>query len=240
MAEELFTEEDTNDIAPAEVAEFLASSTQEEEAPGTIPEDIRKLLQENEDKDTDLVDARVEIAPDKTFEENKRDVFDNMFVHVRDIDIPITDEDKLLYMKCLLTSNPITLEISIRNGLSAKCRSLSVYEGDVAVGALTHYLTKNPGTPLGFHDSLLQQYRIAMQLTEYCNRPLEYLSYARGEGGTYEDHVLDLFEKSQRVLDVPGPVFGIYVRMINVFQYKLGKLHEAAFNSDFWSPVGSD
>lgn len=237
MTEELFTE-DTSNIKPEEVAEFLANA-ETSDAPGTIPDDIRELLQEDvEDKDID--DDRVEITPDKTFEKNKRDVFDNMFVHVRDMDIPITEDDKLLYMKGLLTSNPIVLSIKMQNGITAKCRSLSVYEGDVAVGALANYLKKYPGTPLGYHDSLLQQYRIAMQLTEYCNRPLEYLTYTRGVDGSFDEHVADLFEKSQRVLDVPGPVFGIYIRMINVFQYKIGKLHEAAFNSDFWSPVGSD
>lgn len=237
MAEELFTE-DTSNIKPEEVAEFLANA-ETSDTPGTIPDDIRELLQEDAE-DKDLVDDRVEITPDKTFEKNKRDVFDNMFVHVRDMDIPITEDDKLLYMKGLLTSNTIVLSIKMQNGITAKCRSLSVYEGDVAVGALAHYLKKYPGTPLGYHDSLLQQYRIAMQLTEYCSRPIEYLTYTRGVDGSFDDHVNDLFEKSQRVLDVPGPVFGIYVRMINVFQYKIGKLHEAAFNSDFWSPVGSD
>lgn len=237
MAEELFTE-DTSNIKPEEVAEFLANA-ETSDTPGTIPDDIRELLQEDVE-DKDLADDRVEITPDKTFEKNKRDVFDNMFVHVRDMDIPITEDDKLLYMKGLLTSNPIVLSIKMQNGITAKCRSLSVYEGDVAVGALAQYLKKYPGTPLGYHDSLLQQYRIAMQLTEYCSRPLEYLTYTRGVDGSFDDHVNDLFEKSQRVLDVPGPVFGIYIRMINVFQYKIGKLHEAAFNSDFWSPVGSD
>lgn len=237
MTEELFTE-DTSNIKPEEVAEFLANA-ETSDTPGTIPDDIRELLQEDVE-DKDLVDDRVEITPDKTFEKNKRDVFDNMFVHVRDMDIPITEDDKLLYMKGLLTSNTIVLSIKMQNGITAKCRSLSVYEGDVAVGALAQYLKKYPGTPLGYHDSLLQQYRIAMQLTEYCSRPLEYLTYTRGVDGSFDDHVNDLFEKSQRVLDVPGPVFGIYIRMINVFQYKIGKLHEAAFNSDFWSPVGSD
>lgn len=232
--EELFTEEDNNNIDPSEVAAFL----EEGEAPGTIPDDIKAMLSEDEDLEKDKKVARVEIEPDKSFDKNKRDAFDNMYVYVRDIDVPITEEDKVLYMKGLLHSAPINLTISTQNGLSGKCRSLSVYEGDVAAGAMTHFLTKYPGTPLGFHDALGQQYRIAMQLTEYCGKPLGYLTYTRGEGGTFDDHVLDLYENSQRVLDVPGPVYGMYVRMLNVFQHKLGKLHEAAFNADFWSPAG--
>ena len=230
--EELFTEDDNNNIDPSEVASFLA-----EESAGIIPEDIQELLKEDIDLE-ETKEARVEIEPDKSFEENKRDRFDDMHVYVRDIDVPITDEDKAVYMKGLLYSTPITLEIRTQNGLSGKCRSLSVYEGDVAAGAMSYYLSKYPGTPLGFHDGLAQQYRVAMQLTEYCGHPLGYLTYNRGENGTFDDHVKDLYENSQKVLDVPGPVYGMYVRMLNVFQYQLGKLHEAAFNADFWSPAG--
>lgn len=236
--EELFTEDDSNNISAEEVANFL--SKQEDDTPGAIPEDIQNLLSEDVDQVETKAPARVEVSPDDAFAENKRDIFDNMFVHVRDVDIPITEDDKLIYMKGLLHSIPINLTINTQNGVSGKCRSLSVYEGDVAAGAIGLYLTKYPNTPLEFHESIAQQYRVAMQLTEYCKKPLAYLSYTRGEGGTFEDHVQDLFEKSQRVLDVPGPVYGIYVRLLNVFQHKLGKLHEAAFNADFWSPAGLD
>ena len=60
--EELFTEEDNNNIDPSEVASFLT-----EESPGVIPDDIREMLKE----DTDIESAketRVEIEPDKSFE----------------------------------------------------------------------------------------------------------------------------------------------------------------------------
>lgn len=234
MTEELFTEE-SNDISADEVKAYLAGE-EKNENPGAIPEDIMEMLQEEEKEDEE---QRVEITPDKSFEENKRDIFENMYVSVRDVDVPITEEDKLLYLKGILNSTPITLKITAKNGMSGKCRSLSVYEGDVAAGALGKYLEKYPNTALEFQDSILQQYRVAMQLTEYCNRPIGYLSYDR-ESGTFEEHVEHLFKNSQKVLDVPGPVYGMYVRLINVFQYKIGKLHEAAFNSDFWSPVGAD
>lgn len=233
MTEELFTEE-SDSINPDEIKAYLEEQASENENPGAIPEDIMEMLQEDTEEETP---SRVEIAPDKSFEENKRDAFANLHVTVRDVDVPITEEDKLLYLKGILNSTPITLKIAAKNGMSGKCRSLSVYEGDVAAGALGKYLEKYPNTALEFQDSLLQQYRVAMQLTEYCNRPISYLSYNR-EQGTFDEHVNDLFTNSQKVLDVPGPVYGMYVRLINIFQYKIGKLHEAAFNSDFWSPVG--
>lgn len=238
MSDELFTEDDSNNITTEEVADFL--SQQEDSTPGIIPGDIQSLLDEDVDLAETKEPARIEVDPDKAFADNKRDMFDNMYVHVRDIDIPITDDDKLIYMKSLLHSVPINLTINTQNGISGKCRSLSVYEGDVAARAIMLYMSKYPNTPISFQESIAQQYRVAMQLTEYCKMPTPYVSYTRGEGGTIDDHAQDLLEKSQYVLDVPGPVYGIYVRLLNVFQYKLGKLHEAAFNADFWSPAGLD
>ena len=63
-----------------------------------------------------------------------------MFVSVRDVDIPITTEDKSIYLKSLLFSRPIELEIKAPNGISGICRSLSVYEGDLTTAALTSIL----------------------------------------------------------------------------------------------------
>lgn len=236
-AEELFVEEDANTISPQEVAAFLTNETTH--TPGEVPEDIRAMLEESSDN-APAEEERVKIEPDKSFEENKRAILDNMVVTVRDVDIPITDEDKAIYLKCLLHSTPIELSVSSPNGITGKCRSLSVYESDVAAGAFAKYIEQYPGTSAGLYDGLLQQYRIAMQLIEYCGTRQPYLTYERGKGGSFEDHVDDLYEKSQRVLDVPGPVYGIFVRIMNIFQYKLGRLHEAAFNSDFWDPVGLD
>lgn len=237
---ELFTEvEDNNNIDPSEVAAFLnADNDQPISNAGEVPEDIKAMLQE--DTEEAEKEERVAISPDHAFEDDRRTEFENMFVSVRDIDIPITTEDKSIYLKSLLFSRPIELEIKAPNGISGTCRSLSVYEGDLTTAALTKYLEKYPKISVGFHESIIQQFRIAMQLKEFCGSPLSYLEYERGKDGTFEEHVNHLFETSQRVLDVPGPVYGIYVRLLNIFQYKLGRLHEAAFNSDFWSPVGTD
>lgn len=238
---DLFTEEsDNNNIDLTEVAAFLSDVVDEQEVQptsmaGEVPDDIKEMLQD----DHETEEQRVNISPDTTFEDDKRKAFEDMFVSVRDIDIPITEEDKLVYMKGLLFSRPIELEIKAPNGISGKCRALSVYEGDIVTAALGKYLEKYPSMSAGFNESIIQQYRAAMQLKEFCGKPLSYLEYERGNG-TFEEHVNDLFETSQHILDVPGPVYGIYIRILNIFQYKLGRLHDAAFNSDFWSPVDTD
>ena len=233
---ELFTEDETS-VSPDEVAAFLAE--EENSQKGEVPSDIKDMLSAPVEDVTEK-DSRVSIAPDKSFDDDKRNLFEDMMVSVRDVDIPITDEDKSIYLKCLLFSSPVELNIKAPNGIHGKCRSLSVYESDVAAYAFSQYIKKYPDTAPGFQEGILQQLRIAMQLQEYCGHTLPYLSYERGVNGSIEQHAEDLYEKSQRILDVPGPVYGIYVRLLNIFHYKLGRLHESAFNSDFWSPVGTD
>lgn len=231
------------EISADEVSSFLQEESEEENhnarAVGEIPDDVKALL-EDDSKDTTPEATRVTLAPDPTFEDSKRDAFENMYVTVRDVDVPVTDEDKTVYLKCLLHSTPITLTITAKNGVSAACRSLSVYEGDVAAAAMGIYMKEYPDTAIGFIDSIMQQYKLAMMITSFCGKKLDYLQYEVGVNGTREDHAKDLYDKANAILDVPGPVYGMYVRLANVFQYKLAKLHEAAFNEDFWFPADSD
>lgn len=241
MAEEdLLIEEDDNSISSDEVSEFLKEHESSEATNvGEIPEDIQELLKEDDSKHKQE-ETRTTFEPDHTFEDNKKALFENMIVSVRDAEVPVTEEDKAVYLKALLTSTPVELTVVAKNGVSAKCRTISVYEADVAAGALTLYLKHYPETSYAFQDSILQQYRVALQLISFCGRDIGNLSYERGVNGTKEDHIKDLYEQSQKVLDVPGPVYGMYVRLTNVFQYKINKLQEAAFNSDFWLPAGTD
>lgn len=229
-------EEDTTSPDAEAVKSYL------EEAGTEIPDDVKAMLEDDAESQSraEVQEERKTLEVDNTFEENRRESFENMIVPVRDIDVPVTDEDKSLYLKGLLNSTPITLTITAKNGASGKCRTLSVYEGDVIAEALRIYLQEYPGTQVMYYESIMQQYRIAMQLVEYCGRKLDYLSFERVSNTSLKEHAKELFEKAQDILDVPGPVYGMYVRLTNVFQYKINRLQEAAFNSDFWSPVDTD
>lgn len=240
MADNIPFDEDDEFVSPEDIKAYLEEEKQEESS-SIIPEDVQELLKADaEDNTAPEEPERVELEPDKTFEENRKEAFEQMVVTVKDWEVPITDDDKAMYIKCLLNSTPVELDIKAKNGTSGRCRALSVYESDVAVAALAHYLKIYPQTDYMFQESLLQQYRAAMQLMSYCSKSLDYISYERGKNGTKEDHAKDLYERSQTLLDVPGPVYGMYIRLLNVFQFKINKLQEAAFNSDFWFPGDSD
>jgi hypothetical protein len=238
---ELFTEDNDSSISVAEVASYLASAAEDQSSTSVeIPEDIKAMLSAKSEDSEEAPNPRIELPVDETFAHNNKNLFDKMVVNVQDVEVPITEEDKAMYLKCVLHSLPVELTVSAPNGISGKCRSLSVYEGDVIATAFARFVAACPDLALGFHDGIIQQYRIAMQLMQFCGKPCEYLEYKRGVNGTLADHADDLIEKSKVVLDVAAPVYDIYVRIMNVYHYKLSRLNSAAFNSDFWSPVGSD
>lgn len=239
---ELFTEDTDSSISVAEVASFLNSSAEEQSSTSfEIPEDIKAMLSAKSEDSEEAPDTpRIELPVDETFANNNKNMFDKMVVNVQDVEVPITEEDKSMYLKCVLHSLPVELTVSAPNGISGKCRSLSVYEGDVIATAFAKFVAACPDLTLGFHDGIIQQYRIAMQLMQFCGNPCEYLEYKRGVNGTLSEHADDLIDKSRTVLDVAAPVYDIYVRIMNIYNYKLSRLNSAAFNSDFWSPVGTD
>jgi hypothetical protein len=40
------------------------------------------------------------------------------------------------------------------------------------------------------------------------------------------------------VMPIPSSLQALYLKALNIFEHKLAKLEEAAFNQDFWNPVG--
>lgn len=230
-------------------AEAVASYLKEEKL------DDPSLENEEESKDDDIVenedqkqhetvkdpdDFRITLTTDPTFTKNTLDPIERLFVSVKDIDIPITDEDQALYLKATLNDKPVIFTIAMENGIRFECRSLSMYESELTFAALTEYTKAYPDTNSAFWDGLLQQYRIAMQIQSVNSIPREYLSYAY-EANKRIDHAIHLYQESDRIVSkIQAPLYGLMVRALNVFQHKLTRLQEAAFNKDFWHPGETD
>lgn len=213
-----------NDLnTPKDAEDLLAGKSDEVDTPGE---------EENE--------VRISLSSDPMFNDNKRAVIDRMFVSVKDTEIPISPEDQALYIKATLNNVPVVMSIEMENGIKMECRSLSVYEGDLVYDALNKFLSEYPEVNAALWEGIIQQYRIAMQLVSINGRKIDHLVY-KYDPGKRAEHAEDLYRKSNEMLmDIQGPLFGVYVRGLNVFQSKLNRLQEAAFNKDFWSPVGTD
>jgi hypothetical protein len=42
------------------------------------------------------------------------------------------------------------------------------------------------------------------------------------------------------MMRIPSSLDSLYTKALNIFEHKLARLEEAAFNEDFWNPVERD
>ncbi len=237
-----FEEDQTSPMAD-QVKDYLNNKEEEpEEDPVSVPEDIKKMLEggntKPEDQDgEDEDESRVEVPVDNVYENSdSKDPFANMFVSVKDTDVPITEEDKTAYIKATLFDNPVMLTIKANNGTSAKCRTLTAYESDVCYTALGMYLKKYPEYPTILWSSLMQQLRFPMQVVEYCGKEQKCIDI-KYEPGKKEEAAAKLIELSDELLgNIPYPAYNNRIRLLNVFNNKIALLQSATFNEDFWNP----
>lgn len=237
MDEEPFSE-DTESPYADQVKDYLANK-QEDSEPSEdsklIPDDIQEILDSGSKKEEK--DERVEIPTDRTFEDDDaKNPFSNMFVSVKDTDIPVTEEDKTAYIKATLFDNPVVLTIRANNGTYAKCRTLTAYESDICYEALSMYLKQYPDYPTVLWTSLMQQFRFPIQVVEYCGKeqyPVSF-KYAPGKKEELARKLIELSD--ERMADIPYPAYNNRIRLLNVFNNKISILQSATFNKDFWNP----
>lgn len=194
---------------------------------------------QNTDK-SEEEDQRIKITPDSTFSQ-PTNYFTDMVVTVRDDQHVITDQDKEKYLESMLQDTQLELPIVMSNGITVVCRDLNMYERDLSINAIKDYTAFQGLTPQAI---LLQmrKYRIPMQIVSVNNRKFNTVSFKYT--GEYD---LDKFEKDTQqlkeqankvIMPMSVSLQGILNKAVNIFEHKLARLEEAAFNQDFWNPVG--
>lgn len=199
-----------------------------------------KEAQDSNEKQED--DQRIKISPDSTFNQ-PTNYFTDMVVTVRDDQHVITDQDKEKYLESMLQDTQLELPIVMNNGITVVCRDLNMYERDLSINAVKDYSAFQGLTPQAV---LLQmrKYRIPMQIVSINNKKFNTVSFQySGEYDLqkFEEDTQKLKEQSNKVI-MPMSVSlqGILNKAVNIFEHKLARLEEAAFNQDFWNPVGRD
>ena len=220
-------EDDTPQVSPEEVQQFLNAESESEEK---TPE-----VEESEQEE-----SRITLDRDLTFDSNDKSTFENMFVSLNNTNIKVTEKEKALYLKAMLTMNPVQFEITLKNGAYGVCRTMSVYEGDLVALAVVENTKRYPDLDIMFQAGIVQQYRMALQLVSFCGKAMDMCTYERGVNGTAQEHAQDLYTRSQVLSDLPAPTYGSMVQILNVFQAKINILQEAALNEDFWNPADTD
>lgn len=249
MDEELKLEPETpdaNGITNADVLAEMAKEGLSVDDPGTGAEKpektqedaLRELGADVKGKIEDG-DARIRLGEDTTFDEDARaKVFvDKMAVNVRAEDIPVTDDDKVAYVKALLMDTEVVLEVPMAGGrVTAEFRSLTAYEQDLVMLALAKYFNEHKTAGYMLLEGIRQHLMIAMELVRFNGKPVEPIRYKAGEG-TVDENAASLLAKAERYTDVDGPRLSFLIAAADVFHKKMTRLGEAALNKDFWDPA---
>lgn len=155
-----------------------------------------------------------------------------------DINVPITQEDKDAYFKAMLFDLPVELPIvSMEGKVTIVCRALNVYENDLVYVALEKAM-KAHKLPAAMWEGLCQQYRLVMQLVKFNGTPMDCVRF--DEPGDSQKDADVLLEGAKRIYKIGMVKYNLFIRSLNVFQYKVNKLNEAIYNQGFWNPVGTD
>lgn len=189
---------------------------------------------------------RIEFGADNTFSDEKASeqftAYGDMTVNIQDDQHAITEQEKEDYLRAMLTQDIFTMDIKMSNGLTITCRDLNVYEKEVATQALASQLLGiNQASPQ-YAIMVLRRLRMPMQIQAVNGKPFSSVmfEYTQDNSNIQED-IKALEDKSNAVYyKYPNALYSLLVKALNVFENKLTRLENAAFNQDFWKPVGHD
>ena len=186
---------------------------------------------------------RINIDPPKTYENKKEDYYNNMVIPVQDYNHVITQRDKEDYLDSMMQESELQLTISMKNGLDVTCRDLNMYEREVSLELAKTLLRANGLTPQMAY-SILSNIRMPMQIVKCGSKKFNTirLDYDPDASADKLKQDVQYLEKQYKKIIMPIPSFlkSLYSKALNIFEHKLARLEEAAFNEDFWNPVERD
>lgn len=229
-----------------EIQEFVDSHEPEEDS----QEEEDPWADYNEDdEDDDLPSAqdpgkdRIHIDPPKTYEKKQEDYYNNMVIPVQDYNHVITQSDKEAYLDSMMQESELQLTISMKNGLDVTCRDLNMYEREVSLELAKTLLRADGLTPQMAY-SILSNIRMPMQIVKCGSKKFNTirLDYDPDASADKLKQDIQYLEKQYKKILMPIPSFlkALYSKALNIFEHKLARLEEAAFNEDFWNPVERD
>lgn len=211
----------------------------DEPPPGWTRGDAAETVQEEQKEE------RIKLATPQLFNNTRNDNnFDNMVIPIQDDQHQITSTEKELWLEAMMSESSLMLPIVMENSLTVTCRDLNVYEQNLSIEAVRTLLKDQNASPamLGI---ILRQIRLPMQIVKFNNKPLDYIKFDYDpdtEGFTKQKEDIDKLIKlsRQKMLNIPVSLQQIYIKALNVFEHKMVRLEEAAFNRDFWNPADRD
>jgi hypothetical protein len=221
-------------ISPLEAAYEKHKAGQSE---GTVPEPENQAAGQDPEPTKESEPER-EIPRDKMFEQDTNSL--ESFMQGRYTgpeDVPVTEDDKALYLKAMLNDKPVHMEITLFGGqLSVKVKARSTKEQQVMYLAIHKDRDEGLIPDTASLISASQRYGIRFMLVEYNNSPVDQLDL---EGLSYSESVDMLREETCKLLDgMSVPKWNSILNAMNIFEAKMAKMGTECLNENFWTPAG--
>lgn len=233
--ENILMEDDTVDIDPGEVGKFLQEHAQEQ------VDDNASTPPPTQEEGT----KTITFGQDNTFdssEDQQSKAYDDMHINLQDDQIPITQEEKESYLLAMLNEEQYEQDVNMFKNFTIRCRDLSMYEKQVVQRIITDDLKKNPNVVPAAVFMLIRQCRVPMQIVSVNGKPMGYMKFSYNPDTDVDDQLgrdaeTLLNHSMEAVYSVPSARYELYMKALNVFENKLRRLQEAAFNETFWNPA---
>lgn len=218
--------EEDNDVTFEELKKFIQQA--------------QDAQQEQADEDKKIEDERINVYPNTLYNVTERQNFyENMIVPVRDDQHVITAEDKEQYLQAMLTDTQLELPIEMHNGITIVCRDLNMYERELSLELVRDQI-KERSLPPTMLAHLMRNIRMPMQIVKVNDKKFDTIKF-EFKDCTVEQLQEDknsLVEKQKKiVMPMSVSLQSLYLKALNIFEHKLARLEEAAFNKDFWNPA---
>lgn len=227
MAIELELEDESQDISPEAVKNFLETEASETApAVDTDAESIKPVTPASKDNNT----VSYNFQSDTTFAETPvADQMQQIAVKVNEYDIPVTEADQRMYLKAVLNDAPVELTIPVMKGtLNVTCRALSVAESETIITTALKYFKDNPELNSMLMTDYIRQLRTIFQVVRINGKPA--FPQLDLNQDTFASEVWTTFR------DMSTARYNAISAALNVFEHKLSRLNSAALNEDFWLP----
>lgn len=230
-------------VDPDKVKEFLENPEAESPAETVIDYDkLKKQMQEAE-HDHKVSSDNIEEERSKMFEADNAGLSHlNAWIHEKhDLKVEVTDSDKNLYFKSLLTDTKLelTIELEVGTGLPLTFRALNNYDLEIVFLTLKQCSEEGNVTGTSQYATRVQQCAVALQLVKYNGVKVKgvVLDYD-APMSTSVDNLRAHIEK-----ELPNwswPKWQAVITGLKIFETKVSICNENVRNGNFWKPADSN
>ena len=222
--------EEDNDVTFDDLKKFIEQAQEQQ----------NKLEEENQEIADKSEQDRISIQHSTLYEApSRKNFYENMVVPVRDDQHVITNNDKEAYLQAMLTDSQLELPIEMQNGITIVCRDLNMYERELSMELVKDQIKENNLSPLMLAH-IMRGIRMPMQLVRVNDKKFDTIKFE------FKDYTLEQLEQDKKtlsekqkklVMPMSVGIQSLYLKALNIFEHKLARLEEAAFNKDFWNPA---